>query len=308
MMGTLAALRALYGRIGPDWARDGGAGRREMLEALVPVLDASARCDGVVREGTWSYGDDARQVLDVYRRPGDGALPVLIFMHGGGYVRGDKDITPRVYANVARWFAARGYLAVNMEYRLAPAAPYPAGAEDLAAAVAWIRHEAHRFRADPGRIFLVGHSAGGTHVAHFALAADFAGDARRHVLAAAILSGRLRADVLPANPNAEGVRAYFGDEADEHERRSPVNMVHAAAMPLFIAVAEHENPLLDCYGAEFFMRLRACGNRRSQFMSMPRHNHLSIVAHFGSGEDLLGGLLCDFFARHGGLPAAAGHG
>lgn len=85
-------------------------------------------------------------------------------------------------------------------------------------------------------------------------------------------------------------------------------MAHAQAMPLFIAVAEHENPLLDCYGAELFMRLRASGNRSSQFMSVPRHNHLSIVAHFGSGEDAPGCLLCDFFARHGGLPAAAGHG
>ena len=303
-----AALRVLYDRIGPDWARDAGAGRQQLLEKLEPLLDESARRDGVVGEGPWSYGEDARQVLDLYRLSGEKVRPVLVFMHGGGYVRGDKDITPRVYANVARWFAAQGYLAVNMEYRLAPAAPYPAGVEDLAAAVAWIRRGAHRLRADPERIFLVGHSAGGTHVAHFALASDLAREMRRHVSAAAILSGRLRADVLPANPNASGVRAYFGDDADEYERLSPVNMAHAEAMPLFIAVAEHENPLLDCYGAEFFMRLRACGNRRSQFMSVPRHNHLSIVAHFGSGEETLGRLLCDFFARHGGLPAASGHG
>jgi len=307
-MAEQAALRALYDRIGPDWARDAGEGRRELLESLGPLLDESARRDGVVDEGTWSYGEDARQVLDLYRLPGEGTRPVLVFVHGGGYVRGDKDITPRIYGNVARWFAAQGYLAANMEYRLAPAAPYPAGAEALAAAVAWIRREAHRLRADPERIFLVGHSAGGTHVAHFALAPGLARDARPHVSAAAILSGRLRADVLPANPNAAGVRAYFGDDAGEHERLSPVNMVHAGAMPLFIAVAEHENPLLDCYGAEFFMRLRACGNRRSQFMSVPRHNHLSIVAHFGSGEETLGRLLFDFFARHGGLPAACGRG
>ena len=43
-------------------------------------------------------------------------------------------------------------------------------------------------------------------------------------------------------------------------------------------------------------------------MSVPRHNHLSIVAHFGSGEETLGRLLFDFFARHGGLPAACGRG
>jgi len=56
--------------------------------------------------------------------------------------------------------------------------------------------------------------------------------------------------------------------------------------------------LLDCYGAEFFHKLRACGHKANQFMTMPRHNHMSTMAHFNTEEDLLGREICEFFRRY----------
>ncbi|WP_350356967.1 alpha/beta hydrolase, partial [Escherichia coli] len=64
-----------------------------------------------------------------------------------------------------RWCARQGYIGVNVEYRLAPEAHYPAGAEDVAMALAWLRAHARAHGGDPGLIVLIGHSAGGSHVA-----------------------------------------------------------------------------------------------------------------------------------------------
>ena len=117
-----------------------------------------------------------------------------------------------------------------------------------------------------------------------------------------LISARLVADVLPDNPNAGGVRAYFGDDVARHAERSP--LTHAARMtvPLMVVVAEFENPWLDVYGAAFFQRVlearqRAGGTTAApRFVQMRRHNHTSVVAHFDSGETLLGDAMLEFFA------------
>jgi hypothetical protein len=121
--------------------------------------------------------------------------------------------------------------------------------------------------------------------------------AEGHGLAGLVLiSGRLRADARPDNPNAAAVKAYFGDDESLYEARSPV--AHAAHLdvPVFIAVAEYENPLLDVYGAEFLHRVSAARGRAPRFMRLPGHNHISIVAHFNSGEETLGPEILEFFA------------
>ena len=96
------------------------------------------------------------------------------------------------------------------------------------------------------------------------------------------------ADVRPENPNANGVRAYFGDDPALHETRSPVTHAHLCRVPAMLAVAEFENPLLDVYGAEMAWRLAAAQGRAPHFVRLRRHNHISMVAHFNTGEDYLG--------------------
>ena len=109
-----------------------------------------------------------------------------------------------------------------------------------------------------------------------------------------LISARLRAEALPGNPNAAGVRAYFGEEASLHDLRSPVNYADQCTLPVMIATAEFENPYLDVYAAELFHRLSAARGRSPRFVQMPRHNHISIVAHFNTGEDILGRETMDF--------------
>ncbi len=85
------------------------------------------------------YGPADRNRLDVFTADGaSGARPVLIFVHGGGFTGGNKS-TPGspFYDNVPLWAARNGLVGVNITYRLAPQAPWPAGAEDIGLAVRW---------------------------------------------------------------------------------------------------------------------------------------------------------------------------
>jgi acetyl esterase/lipase len=284
--------------IGPVWARDVQGHREVVFAAYAPLLARAPKGENrIVRD--LAYGAHPRQVLDVYRPAGRTGLPVVLFVHGGAFVRGDKDSTPEIYANVCHYFARHGHVAINVEYRLADEAPYPGGAQDVAASVAWARAHAREHGGDPTRLFLVGHSAGGTHVASYAFDPALNGDLAG-VRGLMLVSARLRADVRPDNPNAHAVRAYFGADEATYDARSPVTHAAASALPVQIAVAEFENPWLDVYGAELAWRIGAATGRLPEFLRFDHHNHISIIAHLNTEEDALGSAMRRFISRHAG--------
>jgi acetyl esterase/lipase len=289
------AARRTLAEIGPVWGTDIQRHRDIVLKLYGPLLAAAPKA-GVEATRGIAYGARPRQVLDVYRRAGAANAPVVLFVHGGAFVRGDKDVTDEVYANVCYYFARHDYLAINVEYRLAPESKFPGGVEDLAAAVAWVKRSAQNFGGDPARLFLVGHSAGSTHVAGYAWDPNLPTRVDPAVKGIVLISGRLRADARPDNPNAAGVRAYFGDDESRYEARSPVTYAGASQLPVFLAIAEYENPLLDVYGAETLYRIAVARGRAPRFLRLPRHNHISIVAHVNTEEDTLGAEMRDFFA------------
>lgn len=292
------ALRERMRAMGPRYALDINAHRAEVMAAYTPLL-ASRPLLGLRRHQGITYGVDPRQVLEVYQPAGlSQPAPVVMFVHGGAFLRGAMNPTDQVYGNVPRFFARQGCVAVNVEYRLAPQAAYPSGSQDVAASVAWVREHAAEFGGDAQRILLIGHSAGGTHVAG-SLCDPMLEPVAPMVAGVALISARLRADVLPVNPNAGGVRAYYGDDPANHEANAP--MRHAARwpakVPLLVAVAEFENPLLDVYGLEFAHRVAQVRGHAPRVVWVEAHNHTSLVAHIDSGEHAFGTALLDFLHR-----------
>ncbi len=116
----------------------------------------------IIRYDNIKYGDDPKwpkwQLLDVYRPKGvEGKLPVIVSVHGGGWVYGTKD----VYQFYCMRLARRGFAVVNFSYRLAPEKIFPAALEDTEKVFNWICNNADQYGFDLNNVFAVGDSAGG---------------------------------------------------------------------------------------------------------------------------------------------------
>ena len=114
------------------------------------------------------YGADPYQSVAVFRAPAPNGT-LLAFMHGGGWTNGYKEWM----AFMAPAFTAAGVSFATIGYRLAPAHVFPAGTDDVIAALALLHQNAAEFGYDPARIFLGGHSAGGHYAALLAVRRDW---------------------------------------------------------------------------------------------------------------------------------------
>jgi acetyl esterase len=163
--------RAFLDRVGKDgWdpvlpASAGASG----LEAALKIMrtpgerPASFPWDGRIHEERTGTGVPLR----IYRPAGSGPRPIVVFMHGGGWVLGDLD----TYDNVCRRLAQAGPVVVSVGYRLAPEHPFPAPLDDCAEAVRWAGSQAGRIGGDASRITVMGSSAGGNLAAALAIRA-----------------------------------------------------------------------------------------------------------------------------------------
>jgi acetyl esterase len=294
------SLLRLLREAGPRWHSDIAAGRDAMLAAYAPLL-AAAPVAPLRSARDLAYGGDARQLLDLHAPPEAAGLPVMVFVHGGAFVRGDKAQTPWVYENVPLEFARHGFVAVNVEYRLAPQAAWPEGARDVRDAVLWVAQHIGAWGGDAARIFLFGHSAACAHCASATWDARVRPPQGLPVRGLVLASPRVVADLRPDNPNAHGVRAYYGEDASLHAERAPMAQLRADAPPTFVALAQYENPLIDFYGFELAHRLAqlcdAQGAAMPRFVQYPDHNHMSLLAQFNTPGNAFGADLRDWCAR-----------
>ena len=98
--------------------------------------------------------------LDVYRVTSKAKSPVLLWFHGGSIQQGSKSDEKHV-KKVAKHFVKHGVGFVAVNYRLSPKVKYPSYIEDCASSIKWLIEFAEKFKIDPGKIFVGGHSAGG---------------------------------------------------------------------------------------------------------------------------------------------------
>ncbi|GGA66530.1 hypothetical protein GCM10011490_16470 [Pseudoclavibacter endophyticus] len=256
-----------------------------------------------------AYGPHPRHRLDVYRsadgagaatgvsggiRTGDPTgSPVLLFVHGGGFVAGDKSGDGSPFGpNIGAWAAKHGMIGVAMNYRLAPEASWPDGGADVGAAVEWARANASRIGADPERIVLLGQSAGAMHVAdNLRLQAE--GRAPR--VAGAVLVSCMydvgAAKDLPMH------RAYWGDDRSAWETRGSLDTVVETDVPLLLAVAEWDDEQFQHSAAALVASWYARRGTFPPLVALPSHNHLSTVYAVGTPHDRLMPLVDAFVAE-----------
>ncbi len=274
-----------------------GSSLEPSMAIYEPLLAAAPKGDLVVQKDV-RYGEHERNLVDLYRPRGVENAPVLVYVHGGGYRTGDRDLSPLVYSNIPTYFARHGYLAMSATYRLAPLASWPSGAEDMRALVDWVRKNARAHGGDPDRLFLMGHSAGATHVATYAFDSRFQPPDGHGLAGIVLVSGRYRLRWDPDDPSLDSIREYFGDDPTLYESRSVVTHVPASDVAAMLVVAERDQTnLVETSGELFSALCRRDEGRCPRFLQLRHHNHLSEVIHFNTGDELLGREILDFVER-----------
>lgn len=213
---------------------------------------AAPEIPGVRVERDIAYGSDPAQRLDVYV-PEHPTGPMILMVHGGGWAHGDKASSDVVTAKARHW-TAQGFVFISTNYRLLPAATPLQQADDVAHALARVERDAARWGADPGRVILMGHSAGAHLVALLDASPELALRAGAQLWRGTVSLDSAALDVaslmqqrhLPLYDHA------FGTDPSVWHAASPLDQLTAAARPMLAVCSSKRRE--SCVHADGFAR------------------------------------------------------
>jgi len=187
--------------------------------------------------------------VDIHVPNGAGPFPVLVYLHGGGWILG----SPKTHRRVGYRFAEAGYLVFNVHYRLAPEHPFPGGFDDCVAAIRWAAAHAADYGGDADRLVVGGDSAGGNlaAAAAAALADDRDVDIKAVLLIYAALDFANMDDNVSMVPGGDElmemmVGSYIGHDRDNLIRDWRVSPIRVAEkLPPAYVLCGTMDPLID---------------------------------------------------------------
>lgn len=262
-----------------------------LFTPLLPAYDEA----GVVRD--IAYGADARHRLDLFgtKDKGSAARPVVVFIHGGGFVMGDKGNAGQpFYSNVGAWAARQGWIGCTATYRLAPDNPWPAGVEDMSAIVAWLRANVADHGGDPDKIVLMGQSAGAAHVGAYVGSALSAETAAASLAGAVMMSGVY--DLVNATHSTYET-AYYGSDSSRFAEQSSIEGLARTTVPCLYTLAENDPEPFQRQAALVIARRVAEQGKWPDFVRLEAQNHITPVHQIGGSADEVGPILANFIAK-----------
>ncbi|MEU7823672.1 alpha/beta hydrolase [Catellatospora sp. NPDC049133] len=225
--------------------------------------------------------------LDLHLPPGDGPFPVLLWVHGGGWLEGSRVGLPATVAphRFHQRFLDRGWAVADIDYRLAQEAQYPAQLLDVQSAVRWLRLYADQLKLDPARFAALGESAGG----HLAAMAGLTGTGDTAIQAVVNWYGAV--DLFDFDdlddPAAPPALLFGGPVSGRREFvafGNPISRVHAGAPPFLTVHGTADRIVGPGQGQAFTEALRAVGVR-ADLVLVPGADHCF------EGHDDIGGLI-----------------
>ncbi|RJF92250.1 alpha/beta hydrolase [Noviherbaspirillum saxi] len=236
------------------------------------------------------YGPHVRHRLDVFRPDAvtTRRRPAFVFVHGGGFIGGDKGTSDApFYSNVGAWAAKQGWVGVTLTYRLAPEFKWPAGSDDLETAIDWLTDHGETFGIDPAQIILCGQSAGATHVAGYVTRPR----AAQTLAGAIMLSGiydLVNDDTSPMET------AYYGKDMNSYAAASTCTALPMLSIPCLYSVSEMDPPKFQRQAAALVQAHITSNKTWPRLEYLRGHNHLSPVQLLGTDGDYVGSLIASF--------------
>jgi acetyl esterase/lipase len=242
------------------------------------------------------YGPDKdtepRRKLDLYLPKGEKGFPVLFYVHGGGWTRGDK----RTFARQGRLFAKNGIGVVTINYRLSPKVKHPEHIKDVARAFAWTHKNIARYGGDPDQLFVSGHSAGGHLVALLATDESYLkaeGLSLKAIRGAIPISGVYV--ILPVGRLSE----VFGDAATGRQA-SPGAHAKGKKPPFLIFVADKDISRFEDM-ARGFCKALTDGKNAAECITVAGRTHGTIMMRIANEDDPVTQGMLRFLAKHSTL-------
>lgn len=246
-----------------------GCTRFDALNVVVPPF-------GYQRTRAVAYGPLPTQKLDVYQPKGLKApAGIVVFFYGGDWQSGRRDD----YRFVAQALASRGFVVVLPDYRLYPEAAFPTFVHDGAAAVRWAHDHAPDIGGDPGRLFLMGHSAGAHIAALLTLDPRYFADVGLEmsaVRATAALSGPF--DFVPP-PGDRGVFGLAENETKTAPEAQPITFADHVAPPMLLIHGDADVIVRPENTDRLADRLAAAGSRVNTLFYKGK-GHVPVVLAF----------------------------
>lgn len=242
-------------------------------------------CEQVAFSRGLRYGESEANVLDVATSAtrADTPRPVLLFVTGDTFT-GDRAAPElsRQIQDQAMCFAARnGMIGVRVSYRLAPAATWPAGASDVAAALSWVHGNIDLFNGDRREIVAVGYGAGAFHLATM-LSHPELQTAGADVAGVVLVSGIYRA----GKDASDSEKAYLGTDAAQYDKRSVFPGILNVDVPIVLAWAADDSAGLVAQGETLKKTLCGAGHCPRSTLLRSREGIASAFGLDGSGESL----------------------
>lgn len=209
------------------------------ISALIFLISAPAATQAESGKfATWhdlAYGDAARQRLDVYAPRDAKGAPIILMVHGGGWMMGDKANTS-VYLNKGGHYLAKGYVFVSMNYRLVPDVNPVQQAQDVALALRFVQTKAKAWGGDAQRVVLMGHSAGAHLISLVHVDPAFADDAGAGSPLAAVSldSGAYDVSALMKQPHSFFFDRVFGKDKNFWRAASPIHRIVGKPAPMLL--------------------------------------------------------------------------
>ncbi|CAN5670509.1 hypothetical protein BH11PSE13_BH11PSE13_35330 [soil metagenome] len=212
---------------------------------------------GVRRLADIAYGPAPRQRMDVYLPARPDHAPILLMVHGGAWMIGNKAMPPVVNEKIAHWVRDRGFILVSTNYRLVPEVDPLTQAQDVALAMAAVQASAASWGGDAKRLVLMGHSAGAHLVALLSAnpALAEAQGARRWRGTVVLDSAALDAEGLMQRRHPRFYDRAFGNDPGRWRAASPTAQLGTgtAALPMLL-VCSTQRPDHSCEQSDSFAR------------------------------------------------------